>query len=554
MGYQNAKFPKFDPKSQPLRGGYVDEVRPEDLRDGDSPDMLNVHVMGDGVSVRPGYRALYNWGSGGQVRGVGAYRRAVPANDRIVVYQNNLIRTVNVADLANPVVADASGVTLTGTGRMNFLATQDVCYCMDGTNPYTKLSGTTLTQPSTGVSGLAPKKGVIFNNDLFVSGSAATDPSIVYKAGANFDTFSGAGSAQYKFPETVTGLVSGMEALFYFTSNNVHVTRVQDLTLVSGVYSYANRPLETTEGSQGFDTAVYANDKVFFLTPTNKIRVIYKSNSQLGYSTDDLTHRLLRGVSHFMATLDTDQSQGFAYFKPAQSLVCWHLKTAGSTVNDVVLCYSTQYDLFEIHDAKVFSSGVEYKGNYFCGSQVEPKLFLDEVDADDDGAPIAWRYRTKSWCPQGLARKNVFWQTEQYGRMNALANVRVRTFVDDSPVDSYVISKLQPGSVGGIASTPIASGAIGSAGSTDALSSWTYLCTKGKLAKRGVKLAVEYSGADVGGQFSAQYLNFSYEPLPLEASENVGGAASSIGVGEQLYDVTFDALTDVNGDPLLINV
>jgi len=543
MGYRDAVFPKFDPKSQPFRGGYVDSVRPEDLRDGDSPDMLNCRVDGLGVSIRPGYRALYDWTTGGQVRGVGAYRRANSANDRIVVYQDNLVRTVDVSNLNAPVVADASGVTLTGTGRMNFLATQDVCYCMDGVNPYTKLSGTTLSQPSTGVSGLAPKKGVIFNNDLFVTGSAATDTSVVYKAGANFDTFSGAGSAQFKFPETVTGLVSGMEALFYFTNNAVHVTRVQDLTLVAGVYSYANRPLETVEGSQGFDTAVYANDRVFFLTPTNKIRVIYKSNSQLGYSTDDLSHRPLRGVPEFMSRLDPDQSQSFAFFKPAEGLVCWHLKTAGSTVNDVVLCYSTQYDLFEIHDAKVFSSGVEYKGRYFTGSQVEAKLFLDETDNDDDGAPIAWHYRTKSWAPQGSTRKNTFWQTEQYGRLNSLANVRCRTLVDDSPVDDYVITKLQPNTVGGIASTPIAKGAIGSAGSTDALSFWTYQCTKGKLARRGVKLAVEFSGADIGAKFSVQFINFSYEPLPLDASENVGGGASSLGLDPFLTDVEGDFIT-----------
>jgi hypothetical protein len=310
--------------------------------------------------------------------------------------------------------------------------------------------------------------------------------------------------------------------------------------------------LETVEGSQGFDTAVYANDRVFFLTPTNKIRVIYKSDSQLGYSTDDLTHRPLLGVPEFMSRLDPDQSQAFAFFKPAQSLVCWHLKTAGSTVNDVVLCYNTQYDHFEPYDAKVFSSGVEYKGSYFCGSQVEAKLFLDEVDSDDDGAPIAWRYRTKSWCPAGLVRKNVFWHAEQYGRINTLASVRVRTLVDDSPVDDYALSQVQPDSEGGIAALPIGEGEVGSGGEFVDLLPWSYVVTKGKLGRRGVKIAVEYSGADVGGRFNVQGVNFTFEPLPLEASESVGGAASTLGYS-QLYDVDYDAILDASGDPILVN-
>lgn len=611
MGYREALRAKFDPKSQPLHGGYVDSVPAEDLRDGESPSCLNARIDGTGVSIRPGYTTWYNWGSGGAVRGVGIfYDPRNPNADKLLSYRDNVISAFD-PNSAAPSPTACSGVTLYGSSRMNFLSTPGATYCMDGVNPYTKLVGTTLSQPSTGVSGLAPKKGVIFNNDLFVSGSVPvagsgvatvsrsryTDPvtgfptvelvlassnygvgdgltvtgvggdnyngtvqltyvdnpsktvryikggtlegttadaggtvtllsgygaadNFVYKSAATYDDFAGAGSAKYKFPEPVTGLVSGMEALFYLTKNHVHVTRVQDLTLVSGVYSYANRSVESTEGSQGFDTCVYANDRVFFLTPTNKIRVIYKSNSQIGFDTDDLTHRKINGIPNFMSSLDPDQSQGFAFFKPAESLVCWHLKSRGSAVNDVVVCYSTQYDLFEIHSAKFFFSAVEYRGRYYAASQLEAKIFQDEYAYDDDGAAIAFRYRTKQFNPQGKVRRNRFWQTEQYGLLNQLARLKITTRCDGVTVDTATVAGVAS-TTGGIGAFPMAETAIAGESVAEPLHEWTYVCTKGKLGKRANKLDVEYSCSEIGARASIQFFGYSWEPLPLDASRTI---------------------------------
>lgn len=113
---------------------------------------------------------------------------------------------------------------------MVFQNVADVIYCMNGSDYFGKLSGTTYTVPSTGVANFAPAFSVVFNGSHWASGHAAF-PNKVYKSVAdNYEDFASAGSDTYTFQETITGLSANLEALFYFTKNTISVTGLGDIT------------------------------------------------------------------------------------------------------------------------------------------------------------------------------------------------------------------------------------------------------------------------------------------------------------------------------------
>jgi hypothetical protein len=89
-----------------------------------------------------------------------------------------------------------------------------------------------------------------------------------------------------------------------------------------------------------------------------------------------------------MDGLDPDQSEAFCYVIPEKQLIKWHFKSMGSTVNDVCILYSPEYDEFMYDKQKIFFGGVNYRTQNFTIAQVEPKIYLDEYGQSDDDTPI----------------------------------------------------------------------------------------------------------------------------------------------------------------------
>jgi hypothetical protein len=72
---------------------------------------------------------------------------------------------------------------------MFFQNVGDVIYCMNGSDPFGKLSGTTYSQPSTGISNFAPAFSVVFGGSHWASGWS-TNSNKVYKSVAdNYEDF-----------------------------------------------------------------------------------------------------------------------------------------------------------------------------------------------------------------------------------------------------------------------------------------------------------------------------------------------------------------------------
>ena len=157
---------------------------------------------------------------------------------------------------------------------------------------------------------------------------------------------------------------------------------------------YTSIPLEAMEGASGHSTIGVFGRDVYFLSKSGKIKKVAPAQA-LHYDCVEVSHRANRGITKTMDTLDADQSAGFCYVVPELQLIKWHLKTKGSTFNDICIIYNTEYDEFMVDDHKVFYGGVNYKTQNFTLSQIEPKIYKDEYGYTDDDSPIQFRYDTK---------------------------------------------------------------------------------------------------------------------------------------------------------------
>lgn len=98
---------------------------------------------------------------------------------------------------------------------------------------------------------------------------------------------------------------------------------------------------------------------------------------------------------------------------------------------------------------------------------LEPKVFQDEVNQDDDDSPIPFEFRTKVFDGGEPTRKKELWEERLYLGINELAVVTQEIYMDNGLVDSSTIDRdCIPASQledGGIASTTIGETMIGGA-------------------------------------------------------------------------------------------
>lgn len=140
-----------------------------------------------------------------------------------------------------------------------------------------------------------------------------------------------------------------------------------------------------------------AGNSIFYVTPTNKIVQILRGSNVSGFEIFELSERPFSGISNLMNSLDSDQSDSFGYFYPPDNLIKWHFKSIGSTFNDVCIVYDIQKDAFLIDTQKYLYGGTMWGAKAYTISMLEPKVFQDEVNQDDEDSAIDFEYRTREF-------------------------------------------------------------------------------------------------------------------------------------------------------------
>lgn len=425
------------------------------------------------------------------------------------------------------VVTEINTTTLIASdNRMFFQNVADVIYCMNGSDLFGKLNGTTYTTPSTGIANFAPAFSVVFNGSHFASGRP-TNPNKVYKSVAdNYEDFNSSGSDIFTFKETVTGLSASSQAVFYFTPNTISVTWPNDLQDTAGTVTYSTRALQTTEGAVNNACIVEVGSMVYYLSSSNAINVIAQGANIYGFEVQDLSERKYNGISKIMQSLDKDQSQAFGYLLPDAMLIKWFFKSNWATFNDVCVIYDITKDKFLVDWQKYFYDGVFFKWANYTLSMIEPKVFHDEYSQDDEGSPIPFEYRTKEFYISDPTFKKILWETRTLIDINELAVLTQTIWLNWAQVDTKTINGSDVWTVwwGGIWATEIGVFAIGTEWPEESILEdddyvETYILrTKGNLNKIWRKIQLKFTCSSLAGKVRLKDLNIKVEIKPALAT------------------------------------
>lgn len=516
MSYETA----IDQSPNAFEGGYIDNLQDIKLPDDKSPYLRNVRIDGEAISNRPGH-ALFGelLGGTGIPKGIGAYLRPNTDDDRLIVRQNvsgtQKLISINENGIQTNIT---TGSDIVSDNNMNFTSIGDNIYCMNGSDLYGKLSGTTYTIPTPGIVGFAPNFGIYFNGAHWVSGWGANSNTLYKSATDDPDNFSTLDADSYTFPDIIVGEGGTKEAMFVFTRDQVHRITDSSIQDVGGTLVYGSSPLEVRSGSAGHRSIVSFGKHIYYLTPSNKIKRIGIAGGG-DFDPIELSHRNKRGINKIMKTLDSDQSKACAYALEQDNLIKWCVKTKGKTYNDLCITYDVEEDEFLIDNNKPFSHGVYFKNQPFTISEFEKKVFEDEKYYIDDNAEIVNIYHTKRYSMNKPTRIKELWEALLICEINALARLTQEILVDGIVISTRVITAADINtSTNGIGTGEIASEQIGGAGGGLGLQEFVLPTYKGNLQVKGRFIQFRFTCRGKGARFLLKILQFRLELLPEEAN------------------------------------
>ena len=441
MSYDQAKQINLSEKRWVFSWWYVDNVQTMDMAPYFSPYLRNARIDGSSIIIRPWHQLHATLTAWTTPKGIGSYQRANPSNDVMVVRhdQSWTEKIVTVTSWWTVTPITTTGL-IASSNKMSFTNTGDVIYCMNGSDNYGKLSWTTYSTPTTGITNFAPSYGVTFNKSHFVSWWS-TNSNIVYKSVANnYEDFASTWSDQFKFDEQVTWLSTNSEALFYFTKNTISVTGINDITESSTWVFYTNRQLQVKEWAVNHYSIVEAGNNIYYLTPSNSINKLARGNNIYWFETQDLTERSNAGITKILSTLDSDQSWSFWYFLPWPNLIKWYLKSNGSTFNDVCIVLDVIKDVFLIDWQQYYYDWIAFKWSTYTISALEAKIYRDEYSQDDEWTPIPFEYWTNEfYLTENKSQKKILRESWTQLDVNELAILTQDIYIDGQSVDSKTI-------------------------------------------------------------------------------------------------------------------
>lgn len=464
MSFASAKFIPLQDKVGPIfTGGVVDNSPPNVISYSKTPYSRNFRVNAGGISLRPWFLEQASLWASWAGKGMVSYIRATASNDSIICRFNtdatHKLVGVNPSTYTTTSIVTAGNIV--SDNRMTFATAGDAVYCMNGSDLYGKLSGTTYTVPATGVANFNPKFWVWFNNAMWCAGTSS-NPTRLYKSVENnADDFNSAGSDYFDAAFPIVGLGLGGQTLYIFTEQTIDMINTSSIKQVGSSLVYTTIPLESKEGAVNHKSIVNVGKNLYFLTKSNKINQV-TPNPIGGYDVFELSHKINDGINVTMATLDSDQSDSWAYALPDKQLIKWHLKSAGATYPDICIVYHFEYKEWMVDTNKSFYDGAWYKNKSYTISALSPSFYQDEYSYSDDDEAIQFEYRSKHldyWDP--TVNKEL-WQARLFLNMNSATTLEQRVYADGGLVDSKTIeSSLIPNIAQGIGTKAIGTYAIG---------------------------------------------------------------------------------------------
>ena len=440
---------------------YVDNTPSLYLPSWASPYLRNVRLDWNTAAIRP-WHVLFKSISSVWM-GIWSYLRSSDNLDRLIVRENydDNVKLVLYREDWDQTEVD-TWANILSDNKMDFININDEIYCMNWEDVIGKVSWSTYSKLDTSKlpsATFSPAFWVVFNGCMWVSWWK-DNANVVYKSlwwiyNADwtfkvpaYNDFKSLGSDQFTFQEQITWLCANAQALFYFTRNTVSVTGQSDYSTVEISWwgsrvSYNTSVLTVKEWAINHYWIVWVGNDVYYITPTNKICKIIRWNNVIWYEVQDLSWRKYAWCEGIMHSIAKDQTDCWWYYVPKEDVIKWFFKSEWSNTHDVCVIYDVEKDKFLVDTWKYFSWWINFKWKVYTLSEIEPKLYEDEVWLEDDDSPIPFEYWTKEFYISDPSFKKIFWESRLVADVNLNANLRQEIWIDEQLADTKII-KIQP--------------------------------------------------------------------------------------------------------------
>lgn len=136
-------------------------------------------------------------------------------------------------------------------------------------------------------------------------------------------------------------------------------------------------------------TIVAADDLVFVLTNDKKIKTIWYTPGVTNPTVAELSNIQWQSIQLYLnEVLDDNQDNAFWYFYDPDKTVKFHVRSKWSWSNDLVIVYDMVNKTFHIDTNKKFSNYCRIWGKYYVWSDINWKIFEDEVGWNDNWVAI----------------------------------------------------------------------------------------------------------------------------------------------------------------------
>lgn len=521
MSYKSAKRVDVWWKWWAFSKWYIDNTQDLYLQDWASPYLRNARIDWNSTIIRPWHSLFAELTDWDYPRWISRYLQSDSTLDKLIIRHNQDTdkKLVLIDSLANITEIDTS-TDIASDNKMTFVNISDVVYCMNWVDDFWKLSWTTYTTPNTWIADFSPSFWVTFNWSLRASWRSDY-PNKVYKSVAdNYEDFNSAWSDNFTFNETITWLSANNEALFYFTKNSISITWLWDITDTAWTISYVTRSLTVKEGAVNHYSIVEAWNKIYFLTPSNKISIVARWQSIDWFEVLELSERQYKWISNIMYTLDKDQLESFWYFLPKENLIKRFVKTNWSSINDLCIIYDITKDSFLIDSQKFFYDWIFFNWLNYTISNIEPKVYIDEYWQDDEDSPIPFEYHTKELYIWDPTYKKLLRESRTLVDINELAELTQEIYIDWRLVDTKQVDKDNIAIITDwIWTSTIWEQAIWEAEEDDEYTEIYILRTKWALNKKGRKIQYRFINNSLAWKVRLKNLSIKVEELSWLAND-----------------------------------
>lgn len=429
MSYNSSKYVRPE---EIFSGGYVDNTPNEYLGDKYSPFLRNARLEGHAIKIRPWHELRATLTSWDFPRGIWA------SSDYLLVRHNQgwTQRLVRI-NLDGTVIPIETAALINSNNRSFFQNTSDGVYQMNGVDRIGLYNWSTYAQLT---DDLSPAFSTVFAWSHWIAWGTLNN-EVQKSVADDFSDFSWTWSDTLTFQENITSLEANNQTLYIFTNGTISAIGSDDISVTAGTTTFNTRVITTKEGAANNASTVQVGYNIYYLTPSNKINQIARGNNLSWFEVIELSERKYRGINNILNTLDPDQSESWWEYYPKENIIKWLVRTRWATFNDLCIIYDISRDAFLVDEQKYFYHGIKTDFGNYTISNIEPKVYRDEINQDDDDDPIEFEYWTKEFDLGDPTRKKILWEMRSILEVNELAELVQEIYIDWGLVDTRVIDR-----------------------------------------------------------------------------------------------------------------